>query len=177
MSDHRRQPSRRSVSQDVFACFETSVGFFEHASGSLTVGAMLKQGHRVPLAPLGAEKVSAIDVDGTSQPIDRVKNRMDNIGTQRFSVPLAQCFGTNRLDLVRRLPNTPPEDVVLPARIDTDDGPHAMIVGHYRHHRCPNDIEYGQRRRMKQRTDFSTLRLAQSLEDSCGMRYRAGQYL
>jgi hypothetical protein len=52
-------PPRTSVSKDALACFETSVGLFEHASGSLTVGTMLKQGQRVPLAPLGAEKVSA----------------------------------------------------------------------------------------------------------------------
>ena len=107
---------------------------------------MLKQGHRVPLAPLGAEKVSTVDVDGTGQPIDRVKNRMDNVVTQRFDVPLAQRFGTNRLDLIWRFPNTPPENVVLPARIDTDYRPHAMIVGHNRHHRCPYDIDDGKRR-------------------------------
>src|SRR5215471_10151136 len=59
-------PPRTSVSEGAFACFETGVGFFEHASGSLAVGAMLKKGQRVPLAPLGSKEVSAIDVDGTS---------------------------------------------------------------------------------------------------------------
>ena len=82
-----------------------------------------------------------------------------------------------RLDPARRAAYAPPEDIVLATRIDADDRPHAMIVGHDRHHRCPYDIEDGQRRGMKQRTDFSALRLAQSLEDSSRSRYRACEYL
>src|SRR6516162_25509 len=104
-----------SVFTDALACLETSVGFFEHASRSLAVGTMLKKGQGVPFAALGAKKISPVDVDGTGQTIDRVQNRMNDVGAQELGVPLAQCFGSYRLDIIWDFTNTSPENVVLSA--------------------------------------------------------------
>src|SRR5262249_53248344 len=63
------------------------------------------------------------------------------------------------LDFVWRSFHAPPKHIVLPARVNTDDGPHSMIVGHDHHSWRPNHFDDGERIRMKEFLDFSALGL------------------
>src|SRR6478609_11763755 len=138
---------------------------------------MLFKRHRVPLASFSGKKISAIDVYGACKPIDRIDNGMDDISTQRLGVCRAQSLCASGLDFVWRSFHAPPKHIVLPARIDADDGPHSMIVRHDHHPRRPNHVDDGEHIRMKELFDSSALGLSQSFEDCRRVGHRAGQHL
>src|SRR6476620_131570 len=70
--------------------------------------------------------------------------------------------------------HAPPKHIVLPARVNADDGPHSMIVRHDHHHRRPNHVDDGEHIRLKELFDSSALGLAQFFEDCRRIAYRAG---
>src|SRR5262249_36034190 len=90
---------------------------------------------------------------------------MNDVSAQRFGIHLAKRLGANSFDLVWHSFQASPEHIVFPTCVNPDDSPHSMIVWHDHHSRCPNHVEDGERIRVKEFLDFSTLRLAQSFED------------
>src|SRR5215471_18647120 len=60
------------------------------------------------------------------------------------------------------------------ARVNTNHSPHSMIVRHDHDSRRPNHVEDGERIRVKDFLDFSTLRFAQSFEDCRWVGYGMG---
>jgi len=51
-------------------------------------------------------------------------------GAERHRLPLTERFGSSGLDPTSRITRwPPPENVVLAARVDADDGPHPMVMG------------------------------------------------
>src|SRR5882762_9241429 len=98
---------------------------------------------------------------------------MNDVGTEWHGVPFAKGLGASGFDSVRCARNTPPEDIVLSARVNTDHGPHAMIVRHHHHSWRPHHIEDCKRIRMEELADFSALRLTEPAEDRRWLRRRA----
>src|SRR5262245_36833579 len=166
----------RSGCAEVFGCLVTSVCFFEHTPGPLAIRPMLLKRHRVPLASFSGEKIATIDVYGARKLIDRIDNGMDDVSAQRLSVHRAQGLRASCLDFVWRSFHAPPKHIVLPARVNTDDGPHSMIVGHDHHSWRPNHFDDGERIRMKEFLDFSALGLSQSFEDCRLIGHRASEH-
>src|ERR1700761_1828806 len=112
-------------------------------------------------------------MDRDGQPIDRVNDRMDNVGSEWHGVSFAKGLCASGFNSVRRAWNASPEDIVLSARVNTNHGPHAMIVRHHHHAWCPHYIEDRKRIRMEELTDFSALRFAEPSEDSGWLGHRA----
>src|SRR5688572_17050912 len=110
---------------------------------------MLLKRHRVPLASFSGKKIAAVDMYGARKLIDRIDYGMDDVIAQRFSVPRAQSPCAGGLDFVWGSFHAPPKDIVLPARVNADHGPHSMIVRHDHHSRRPNYVDDGERIRMK----------------------------
>src|SRR5262245_40660894 len=135
---------------------------------------MLLKRHRVPLASFSGEKIAAIDVYGACKLIDRIDNGMDDVSAQRLSVHRAQGLRASCLDFVWRSFHAPPKHIVLPARVNTDDGTHSMIVGHDHQFWRSIHSEDGERTLMKEFLDFSALGLSQSFEHCHRIGHRAG---
>src|SRR4029079_18269582 len=104
---------------------------------------MLIKRHRVPFATFGGEEITAIDMDGSGQAVDRVDHRMNDVGAKRYGILFAKRSCARRFDSSWRLGDAPPEYVVLATRIDADDGPHLVIVGHHHHAGCPHHVYDG----------------------------------
>src|SRR5262249_691921 len=119
----RHRHRRHLVCPEMFGRFEPSVCFLEHSSRSLAVGPMLLKRQRVPLTSFSGKKVATVNMNGASQAIDRVENRMNDIGTKRLGISFAKRLCANCLDLARRSTNTPPENVVLASGVDADHRP------------------------------------------------------
>lgn len=49
---------------------------------------------RIPLAALGSEEVASIDVDGAGQLVDRINDRMDDVGAERLGIADGQRLGS-----------------------------------------------------------------------------------
>src|SRR6516164_8824638 len=137
---------------------------------------MLLKSQGIPLASLRREKIATVDMDGARKPIDRIDDGMNDVSAQRFSVHCAKGLCTGGLDLVGASFHPPPKHIVLPARINADDGPHSMIVRHDHHSGCPDDIDDGERIRMKKLPNSGALRFPQPFEDCCWIRNSAGEY-
>src|SRR6516164_9093959 len=101
---------------------------------------------------------------------------MNDVSAQRLGIRFTKRLGADSFDLVWHSFQTSPEHIVFPARVNPDHSPHSMIVWHDHHSRCPNHVEDGERIRVKDFLDFSTLRLAQSFEDRRWIGYSAGWY-
>ena len=80
----------------MFGRFEPSVCFLEHSSRSLAVGQMLLKRQRVPLTAFSGKKVATVNMNGASQAIDRVENRMNDIGTKRLGISFAKRLCAQR---------------------------------------------------------------------------------
>src|SRR5712692_5676670 len=80
---------------------------------------------------------------------------MDDVAAQELRVPFAERLGPHGLDPATGLAgHPPPEDVVLAARVDADDRPHLVIVGHDGHQWFPDDVEDGEIGRPVERLDL-----------------------
>ena len=149
------------------------VRFLEAAHDTLGVVAAFRQGFGVPFAPLGREKVAAIDMDRTGQARNRIGHRVNDVVAERFGVADAQERAAGGLDPAASVRQTAPEDVVLAAAVDADHRPHLMIMRHDRHHRSPDDVEDREVVRVIELLDFGALRLADAFEHGGGLGDRA----
>src|SRR5258708_35916334 len=102
---------------------------------------------------------------------------MNDVRTERRGVPLAKRLRASGFNPVRLAWDASPEDIVLPARVNANHGPHAMIVRHHHHAWRPHHIEDCKRIRMEELADFSTLRLTEPTQDRGWPGHRAGNYL
>src|SRR5215204_4514032 len=93
---------------------------------------------------------------------------MNDVGTEGHGVPLAKGLRASGFNPVRCARNASPEDIVLSAGVNTDHGPHVMIVGHHHHAWRPHHIEDCKRIRMEELADFSALRLTEPLRTAAG---------
>jgi len=66
--------------------------------------------NEIPFAAFGTKKVSAIDVDRAGQPIDRVENRMNDIGRNGSASVSHRPLAPTASILFGVPPNTPPEN-------------------------------------------------------------------
>src|ERR1700754_4592843 len=98
---------------------------------------------------------------------------MNDVGTEWHGVPFAKRLRAGGFNSVRCARNTLPEDIVLSARVNTNHGPHAMIVRHHHHAWRPHHIEDCKRFRMEELADFSALRLTEPSEHRGWLRHRA----
>src|ERR1700730_3023883 len=114
-------------------------------------------------------------MDRTGQTPNRVGHRMDDVASQGKSVAFAQRFGACALDSAPRLARQPPpQDVVLATRVDADDGPHLVVVGHDGHPWPPDDIQDREISRAVERLDLRAAWLTQRLQDRPGSLDRPG---
>src|SRR5262249_107037 len=135
---------------------------------------MFEKAHRIPFTALCREKIAAIYVDGAGKFVDGINDGMDDVGTQRLSIRFAKRLGAGCLNFVWRSFYSSPEHIVFASSVDTDHSPHSMIMRHDHHSGCPNHVEDGERSRVKDFLDFSTVRLAQSFEDRRWIGYGTG---
>src|SRR5687767_12777191 len=92
---------------------ERWVRVFKGAHRLLRIPGLLDQRFRVPLAPLGSEKIAAVNMKSTGQARDRIGHRMDDVAPEQLGISLAQRFCARRLDLVAVTPRySTPKDVV-----------------------------------------------------------------
>src|SRR5258708_20669201 len=102
-------------------------GFGKEAPGALHVKALLAQRLGVPFATRLGEEGAAIDMEGAGQPRNWVGHRMNDVVAKRHGILFRQGLrsgGFNGPAVVGR--QATPEDVVFPAGIDADDGPHLV---------------------------------------------------
>src|SRR5262245_30731823 len=147
-------PSARQAS-----AAQAGIGLFELAHRPRDVVGLFKQCFGIPFAARLVEKIAAVDVDRSRQARDWIGYRVDDVVAERFRVAFAQGLGACRLQLAARASRPSPEDIVLAAAVDADHCPHAMIVRHDGHLRCPDHVEDGELGRMKQFLHFGALGL------------------
>src|SRR5499425_1956539 len=108
----------------------------------LHISWLLQQSLWIPLAPRHIKEIAPVDVNGARQAPDGIGHGVDNVAAERQSVALPDGLGAGCLDLTARsVRQPPPQDVVLAARVDPDDGPHVVIVRHHGHARAPYHVE------------------------------------
>src|SRR2546422_6674952 len=91
---------------------------------------------------------------------------MNDVAAKRKGLAFAQRLSARCLDSALRLAREPaPQDVVLPACVDSDNCPHLMIVGHDSHPGPPDDVQDRKIRRAMERLDLRAPRLAEHLEN------------
>ena len=140
---------------------ENGVRFFKSANCAFRIERFFKQGFRVPLAPMrGIKEITAVQMNCASQAGNRIGDRVDDVVSERRRIPRTECLCAGRLDPPRVVGPAAPEDIVLAPRIDADDRPHGMVVGHYGHHRRPYDVKYGQVVGLIECVETGALRLA-----------------
>src|SRR2546428_3377546 len=168
---HRRlaQPAR------LRSCRIQTVAFLEQLQGLLYVIWLFDEPLRVPLLTRYTEEVATVDVNGAGQTPDRVCHGMNDVVAQGEGVTFAQRFRTRSFDSATSLtPQPAPQDVVLAARVDRDDGPHLVIVGHDGHPWPPDDVEDGDIRRAVERLDLGAVWLSERLQNRSGIFDRPG---
>src|SRR3990167_8417338 len=107
-------------------------------------------------------------MDGPGNPFKRIWQRMDNRRSERSHILRVQLFGS----MSRQAPLGPTEESIqLAARIDADDGPHAMIMRLEYHARPPTEVEDGQVIRFVDRINASAFRLAKDPHQLRGLAY------
>src|SRR6516162_5379213 len=117
------------------------VGFLEHPPVQRKIVIAFEQGFGIPIASLGAVKIAAIEMDRRSQAPEWVCYRVDHVALQRLRASLAKGLGAGGLDQSPcSTRHATPEDVVFSARVDADYRPHAVVMGHDRHHLAPDDV-------------------------------------
>src|SRR5262249_46121994 len=102
---------------------------------------------------------------------DGVQDRMDDVASQLRRIPHTERPGADRVD-------TPfvalPEEVVLAAEEDADDGPHVMVMRLQGHPRCPREIEDRQVGSAMERPNARLRGLAQHRRHRCRLGKRFG---
>src|SRR6266536_4614898 len=94
---------------------------------------------------------------------------MDDFSSQRYGLPRAQRLRAGGLDSgLTNVGCSPPEDVVLTARVDTDHSPHPVVVRKLAHPRAPDEVKDGQFGRSVENLGACAARLAETLENFCG---------
>ena len=114
-------------------------------------------------------------MDGAGEARDRVCDGVNDVASERLGVLLAQRLragGFHPASCILR--QSAPEDVVLAAGVQADDGPHAVVVRQDRHVRRPDDVEDGQLGRVVDLLDAGLGRRAEALQDRCGIADRTG---
>src|SRR5262245_47746834 len=106
-----------------------AIRLVEERQQPLDVIGLFQEAFRIPLTVCCREEVAAIHVNRARQPTDGIDDGVDDVGTKRHRLPLTECFGSGGLDATSGIKRWPsPEDVVLAARVDADDGPHPMVM-------------------------------------------------
>src|SRR5437867_1159308 len=106
-------------------CRVQAVTLLKQLQRLLYVVWLFGEAFRIPLFARHTEEVATVNMNGAGQTPDRVRHGMNDIVAQGNGVAFAQRLGAGRLDSAIGLARQPtPEDVVLPSRIDTNDGPH-----------------------------------------------------
>jgi len=114
------------------------VGFFKHLSGVVDVEGLLLQRAGVPFASRRGEEIAAVDVDRRCDLVERISYRMDNRFTERDGL-----FEAKRLYSMWNETAFAPviERIVLAPAINSDDGPHSMVMRVQSHARPPQDVQ------------------------------------
>src|SRR5262249_58209773 len=106
-----------------------AIRLLEERQQPLDVIGLFQKAFRVPLTVCCREEVASIHVSCARQPTDGIDDGVDDVGTKRHRLPLTECFSSGGLDATRRITRWPsPEDVVLAARVDADDGPQPTVM-------------------------------------------------
>src|SRR5262249_49426092 len=144
------------------------VRLLEERQQSLDVVRLLQEAFRVPLTVCCREEVASIHVDRPRKTPNRIDDGVDDVGPERHSLALAECFGSGSLDSatgIARWP--PPKDVVFAARVDPYDSPHPMVVGELGTLWAPDEIENRELRRLVKHVDPCAPWLAQGMKKLC----------
>src|SRR6266487_229413 len=165
----RAEPSR------LRSCRIQAVAVLEQLQRLLHVIWLFDDPLRIPLFTGHAEEVATVDVDGAGQTPDRVCHGVNDVVAQGEGVAFAQRFRARGLDSATSLTREPaPQDVVLAARVDRDDGPHLVIVGHDGHPWPPDDVEDSDIRRAVERLDLGATWLSERRQNRPGIFDRLG---
>src|SRR5262249_12695388 len=85
---------------------------------------------RVPWAVGHRKEVTAVDMDRPGQPTDWIDDGVYDVRSKGHDLALAERLGSGGFDPTLGITRRPsPEDVVLAARVDSDDSPEPMVVG------------------------------------------------
>ena len=143
-----------------------TIRLLEERQQPLDVIGLFQKAFGIPLTVCCREEVAAIHVNRAGQPTDGIDDGVDDVGAERHRLPLTERFGSSGLDPTSRITCwPPPEDVVLAARVDADDGPHPMVMRQLAHLRSPDEVENGEFRGSIEYVNLGTARLAQGLKD------------
>src|SRR6266571_3372984 len=157
------------------SCRIQTVAVLEQLQRLLHVIWLFDEPLRIPLFTRHTEEVATVDVDGAGQTPDRVCHGMNDVVAQGEGVAFAQRFRARGLDSATSLTREPaPQDVVLAARVDRDDGPHLVIVGHDGHPWPPDDVEDRDIRRAMERLDLGATWLSERRQNGPGIFDRPG---
>ena len=108
--------------------FQQSVGFIKAPGHFFSAAFLLQQSLGVPLATGYAEEVAAINMQGARQLWNGIAHGVDDVTPQRFRVFLSQRASSCGFYQTIASWHTPPEDIVFAAGVQSDDGPHLVIV-------------------------------------------------
>src|SRR5258708_17985034 len=151
------------------------VGFLELADNSIHTTGLLEERFGIACAAAGGEIIAAVDVNGAGEAGNRVRDGMDDVVSERLGVFFAERAGAGGFELAGGAArNATPEDVVLAAGVNTDHGPHLVIVGKQRHVGSPNNIEDGEGVRAEESLNSRTSGLAESFQNCVRIRDSAG---
>ena len=146
------------------------VGFLELADDSVYVTGLFAEGFGVPFAAPGGEKIAAVHMDGTGETGNRIGDGVNDVVAERLGVLFAKGAGAGGFEFTRwGTGDAAPEDVVFPASVNADDGPHLVIVGEERHVRAPDDIEDGEGIGAEEGLDAGLGGFAERFEDAGGI--------
>src|SRR5713226_3143420 len=150
------------------------VGLLEAAHRALSVGGLLQERFRIPLAAGDAEEVAAVDVDRAGQAWNGIGHRVDDLVPEGRGVLLAQRPRAHRFHLASGAArHAAPEDVVLATRVDPDDGPHSVVVGQQGHPRRPDDVQDGEIAGPVELAELGAPWLSQSAQDRGRLGHRS----
>src|SRR6266851_5754073 len=177
VADHHAGSGRRRVEPRVAlgsVMDVKRVRLLEAAHRALSVGGLLQERFRIPLAAGDAEEVAAVDVDRAGQAWNGIGHRVDDLVPEGRGVLLAQRPRAHRFHLASEAArHAAPEDVVLATRVDPDDGPHSVIVGQQGHPRRPDDVQDGEIAGPVEVPELGSPWLSQSAQDRGRLRHRS----
>src|SRR5712692_3632858 len=142
------------------------IRFLKESKGLLDVVGLFDEALGVPLAARDSEEVAPIHVNRAGQAPDRIDHRVNDVTPERHRVAVAQGLCACGLDPATGIiGHAAPEDVVLTAGIDADNGPHLVVMRHDSHPWPPDDVEDRELGRAVEHLGSCALRLAQDLQN------------
>ena len=143
------------------------VRLLKDASGPIDVPWPLLEGLRIPFASRNPEEVAAIDVQAPGVCLERIGHGVNGVFAQKKSVPRLDILASGGF---QSRPGAAKEIIVLPAAVEADDRPHAVVVRIEGHAWRPDDIQDGQLSRTVEHLDARLARLPESRHDFVRIR-------